>query len=106
MDETKSCPNCGEKIRALAIMCRFCQRGLSLKHFKRCPFCAEFIRIAATKCRYCLCDLDPPFGAKIPSRPTRPARPSKDEVNLPEKEAINKTSQSATVRSSGTSNKG
>lgn len=48
-----SCPNCGEVIKKKAILCRFCQLGLSTEHFRRCNDCAEMVRIESKICRFC-----------------------------------------------------
>ncbi len=48
-----NCPNCGEAVRTDAILCRFCDTGLSREHFKECNSCAEMIRVNATICRFC-----------------------------------------------------
>jgi len=45
-------------------MCRFCERGLSIQHFKRCSYCGEMIRNSAVKCRFCACDVTKPPGGK------------------------------------------
>lgn len=47
------CPNCGEVIKKEAILCRFCQLGLSSEHFKRCEDCGEMVRIESRVCRFC-----------------------------------------------------
>jgi RNA polymerase primary sigma factor len=52
-DELYSCPNCAEKIRRNAILCRFCGRGLSKELFRPCQYCAEMIRKDALLCRFC-----------------------------------------------------
>lgn len=53
----RNCPNCGEKISLEAIVCRFCDSGLSEEHFRECPYCCEMIRKDATRCRYCRSDV-------------------------------------------------
>ena len=58
MTELVYCPHCNELIRQAAILCRFCQRGLSAKHFKNCPRCHEMIRPFARKCRFCGTNLE------------------------------------------------
>lgn len=52
-DDMMNCPNCGELIKSKAIICRFCQRGLSREHFRECHSCSELVRNDATICRYC-----------------------------------------------------
>jgi elongation factor Ts len=51
--EKRRCPNCAEFIQVSAIICRFCQSGLSLEHFRTCPFCAEMINRESKLCFYC-----------------------------------------------------
>ncbi len=53
------CPNCAEVIKKDAIMCRFCNRGLSLDYFYHCPACAEMVRNQATQCKTCNAKLTP-----------------------------------------------
>lgn len=55
--ESNRCPNCAETIEADAILCRFCQRGISPLYFRACPGCAEMVRKDATRCRYCQSEL-------------------------------------------------
>lgn len=55
--ESNRCPNCAERINAGAIICRFCQHGISAKHFRPCINCAEMVRIEASRCRFCQTDL-------------------------------------------------
>jgi RNA polymerase sigma factor (sigma-70 family) len=52
-DQPYRCPCCAEKIKADAIVCRFCGAGLSRDHFQPCPHCAEMIRKGAQVCRFC-----------------------------------------------------
>ena len=49
MNETKSCPYCGEEILATAKKCKHCGKWLE----KKCPQCGEWINAEAKKCRYC-----------------------------------------------------
>lgn len=51
--DSKNCPHCKSSIKQNAIVCRFCKRGVSSKHFKKCPNCAELVRNKASRCRYC-----------------------------------------------------
>ncbi|MBS1954440.1 MAG: hypothetical protein JST89_09640 [Cyanobacteria bacterium SZAS-4] len=54
MGETlRQCPHCAELVLPDAIICRFCDRGISYERFKNCPHCAEMIWTNATYCRYC-----------------------------------------------------
>jgi hypothetical protein len=48
-----ACPNCAEPLRPGAIVCRFCDAGISRKHFRPCPLCAEMIRKDASFCKIC-----------------------------------------------------
>ncbi len=52
-ESQKSCPHCAEIVADEAILCRFCDRGISKEHYKNCPFCAEMIWTDAVFCRYC-----------------------------------------------------
>jgi len=84
------CPNCAESIKGDAIVCRFCQRGLSPKHFKKCPFCAEMVRHAAQKCRYCQSSLSEPpqgrpgAGSRVPRPSPGPLKSTEVALALPE----------------------
>ncbi|MBU6454353.1 MAG: zinc ribbon domain-containing protein [Cyanobacteria bacterium REEB67] len=62
--ESRRCPNCAEVIQEQAILCRFCQSGLSSQHFYPCPSCAEMVRNEASICRSCHNDLEPIRGQK------------------------------------------
>lgn len=55
MNETKSCPYCGEEILATAKKCKHCGKWLEQK----CPQCGEWVKAEAKKCRYCGYWLDP-----------------------------------------------
>lgn len=86
--QTRKCPDCAEEIKANAIMCRFCHRGLSEEHFKKCIFCAEMVRAKAKKCPFCQSDLTepgqpprPPDGSRVPRNPLYP--PDGLEIALP-----------------------
>ncbi len=92
-DAFTSCPFCAEKIRQDAIMCRFCHKGLSLRHYRHCPFCYEMVRINARKCRYCKMSIfdppsppgRPPQGSPLP-KPRGPG-PQAAEIVLPKPES-------------------
>jgi predicted regulator of Ras-like GTPase activity (Roadblock/LC7/MglB family) len=84
-DEYINCPNCAELINPDAILCRFCQRGLSDKQFRPCPQCGEMIRNEALFCRFCRRELteaapsqpppeEPPgaVGRLAPEKPEEP----------------------------------
>lgn len=71
-------------------MCRFCQRGISLKHFKKCPNCAELVRNKAVRCRWCRSAIPPdssggredPF-APVPRIPKKPQGENAVALPLP-----------------------
>lgn len=52
-DDQVECPNCGELIKHGAILCRFCDSGLSDEHFRECLACGEMVRKQASICRFC-----------------------------------------------------
>lgn len=52
-ESLKQCPHCAELVQPDAILCRFCDRGISKDSFKNCPHCTEMIWTEATFCRYC-----------------------------------------------------
>lgn len=75
-NDVKTCPYCGEQIKKIAVVCRYCNSNLSEPHptqpaaentehnahthpdeYKTCPYCGEDIKKAAIKCRYCNSDL-------------------------------------------------
>lgn len=92
MEDVIKCPHCAEVIKQEATMCRFCQRGLSLTHFKKCGFCKEMVRIKATYCRFCSHDLSEPppkhgpfNGAPVPRSPSGgPALKTEVALSLPQ----------------------
>ncbi len=53
VDTSNQCPNCMEVILTGALLCRFCNSGLSVEHYEECSFCREMIRKGAKLCRYC-----------------------------------------------------
>lgn len=71
-DDRIECPNCAELISPNAIMCRFCQFGISTTHFRECLSCAEMIRIDASVCRFCHSPTTPTQGTPKSTVPTLP----------------------------------
>ncbi len=52
----RECPFCKESIKAVAVICHYCQSGITPAtpdHGGVCPFCAETIKDGALKCRHC-----------------------------------------------------
>lgn len=52
----RECPFCKESIKAVAVICHYCQSGISPAdpgHGGVCPYCAENIKEGALKCRHC-----------------------------------------------------
>jgi hypothetical protein len=78
MTDLIRCPTCSESVKPAAILCRFCQRGLSERHFKKCRNCGEMVRLAARKCRFCSAAISDPPTPERPSDGSRVPRPSSD----------------------------
>ncbi len=58
VDDTKTCQICGEKIKKIAIKCRYCHSDIKdnkpiREETKGCPYCGEDILKSAIKCNYC-----------------------------------------------------
>lgn len=52
----RECPFCKESIKAVAVICHYCQSGITPAdpgHGGVCPFCGENIKEGALKCRHC-----------------------------------------------------
>ncbi len=62
-EDNVSCPSCAESIQPHAILCRFCQQGISPNHFRACRHCAEMVRKEAIICRYCGANMKIPAAA-------------------------------------------
>lgn len=56
-DKTKTCPYCGEEIKAVAKKCRYCGEWITEEEVQikmiPCPACSELIPEDATVCPYC-----------------------------------------------------
>jgi predicted amidophosphoribosyltransferase len=65
----RECPFCKESIKAVAVICHYCQSGITPAdpgHGGTCPFCAEPIKEGALKCRHCKSFLGPvPAEARL-----------------------------------------
>src|SRR6516162_10053987 len=65
VEDLINCPNCAESIKADAILCSFCQYGLSREHFSECNYCGEMVRKGTLWCQYCkssLIETEPAHG--------------------------------------------
>src|SRR5690606_7020651 len=52
----RECPFCKESIKAAAVICHYCQSGITPagpNHGGICPYCAESVKEDAIKCRHC-----------------------------------------------------
>lgn len=58
-EQTKRCPECRRSVPVNAILCRYCEHGLSVAHFLRCTSCKRKVRRTARSCRFCLRGLSP-----------------------------------------------
>jgi hypothetical protein len=81
--ETKVCPQCGETIKAQAVVCRFCRATFEVVRRGYCPHCRQMATATADgTCSVCatpLIDLrveSHPTTASLPAAPLRVAPPS------------------------------